>query len=56
MREMTLSEGGFYSTQDDDDVRTSWNGLMLAAVAGAARVLEGKDYQDSAERNAGFLP
>ena len=39
----------------DDKVLTSWNGLMLAAFAEAARVLERKDYQEVAERNAEFL-
>jgi uncharacterized protein YyaL (SSP411 family) len=39
----------------DDKVLTSWNGLMLAAFAEAARALERKDYQEVAERNAKFL-
>jgi uncharacterized protein YyaL (SSP411 family) len=39
----------------DDKVLTSWNGLMLAALAEAAGALERKDYQEVAERNAEFL-
>jgi len=39
----------------DDKVLTSWNGLMLAAFAEAARVLGREDYQQVAERNAAFL-
>ena len=39
----------------DDKVLTSWNGLMLAAFAEAARVLEREDYLEVAERNAEFL-
>jgi len=39
----------------DEKVLTSWNGLMLAAFAEAARVLERDDYRQVAERNADFL-
>jgi uncharacterized protein YyaL (SSP411 family) len=39
----------------DEKVLTSWNGLMLAAFAEAARILDHDDYQEIAERNAGFL-
>jgi uncharacterized protein YyaL (SSP411 family) len=39
----------------DEKVLTSWNGLMLAAFAEAARTLNRADYQDVAERNAEFL-
>jgi uncharacterized protein YyaL (SSP411 family) len=39
----------------DDKVLTSWNGLMLAAFAEAARVLERGDYREVAERNVEFL-
>ncbi|MGD9145791.1 MAG: thioredoxin domain-containing protein, partial [Anaerolineae bacterium] len=39
----------------DDKVLTSWNGLMLAAFAEAARTLDRLDYQEVAERNAEFL-
>jgi uncharacterized protein YyaL (SSP411 family) len=38
----------------DDKVLTSWNGLMLAAFAEAARVLDRDDYRKVAERNATF--
>ncbi len=39
----------------DDKVLTAWNGLMLAAFAEAARVLNRADYLAVAERNATFL-
>jgi uncharacterized protein YyaL (SSP411 family) len=39
----------------DEKVLTSWNGLMLAAFAEAARVLDIGYYQEVAVRNAEFL-
>ena len=39
----------------DEKVLTSWNGLMLAAFAEAARVLDNDVYRQVAERNADFL-
>ncbi|MDH7486401.1 MAG: thioredoxin domain-containing protein [Anaerolineae bacterium] len=39
----------------DNKVLTSWNGLMLAAFAEAARALGRADYRQVAERNADFL-
>ncbi|MGQ9598378.1 MAG: thioredoxin domain-containing protein [Anaerolineae bacterium] len=39
----------------DDKILTSWNGLMLAAFAEAARSLDRSDYHLVAERNAEFL-
>jgi len=39
----------------DDKVLTSWNGMMLAAFAEGARVLERDDYLQVAEHNAEFL-
>ncbi len=39
----------------DEKVLTSWNGLMLAAFAEAARALDRDDYREVAERNAEFL-
>ena len=39
----------------DDKVLASWNGLMLAAFAEAARVLDSEDYRAVAEKNAEFL-
>jgi uncharacterized protein YyaL (SSP411 family) len=39
----------------DEKVLTSWNGLMLAAFAEAARVLDRPDYRQVAERSADFL-
>ncbi|HSR31853.1 MAG TPA: thioredoxin domain-containing protein, partial [Anaerolineae bacterium] len=39
----------------DEKVLTSWNGLMLAAFAEAARALNRDDYRLVAENNAAFL-
>ena len=39
----------------DDKILTSWNGLMLAAYAEAAAVLDRADYAAIAEDNAGFI-
>jgi uncharacterized protein YyaL (SSP411 family) len=39
----------------DEKVLTSWNGLMLAAFAEAARTLDRDDYRQVAERDAEFL-
>ncbi|HJX38750.1 MAG TPA: thioredoxin domain-containing protein [Anaerolineae bacterium] len=41
--------------QRDEKVITSWNGLMLASFAEAARVLDEQRYQQIAVRNADFL-
>jgi len=40
--------------QLDDKVLTSWNGLMLGAMAEGARILGDERYYDSAERAARF--
>ena len=39
----------------DDKILLSWNGLMLAALADAGRILGREDYLDSARRNAAFI-
>ncbi len=39
----------------DEKIITSWNGLMLAAFAEAAQVLEREDYASIATRNAEFI-
>jgi uncharacterized protein YyaL (SSP411 family) len=39
----------------DDKVLTSWNALMIGALAKAAQVLGEESYQNAAERAAGFL-
>ena len=39
----------------DEKIITSWNGLMLAAFAEAARLLEHEGYLQIAEQNAEFL-
>ena len=39
----------------DDKVLTDWNGLMIAALAKAARVFDEPEYTKAAERAAGFI-
>ena len=39
----------------DDKVLTAWNGMMLASLAEAARVLERPDYLEAARRAGEFL-
>lgn len=39
----------------DDKVLTAWNGMMLASLAEAARVLGRPDYLDAARRSGEFL-
>jgi uncharacterized protein YyaL (SSP411 family) len=39
----------------DDKVLTDWNGLMIAALARGAQVLEETEYADAAARAAGFV-
>ena len=39
----------------DDKILTSWNGLMLASLAEAARVLKRDDYRRAARRAGEFL-
>ncbi|MBN1277935.1 MAG: thioredoxin domain-containing protein, partial [Deltaproteobacteria bacterium] len=39
----------------DEKIITSWNGLMLAAFAEAARLLGRNDYLNTAENNARFM-
>ncbi len=39
----------------DDKILTAWNGMMLASLAEAARVLDRPDYRTAAVKNAAFL-
>jgi uncharacterized protein YyaL (SSP411 family) len=39
----------------DEKALTSWNGLMIAALAQAARVLDRRDYADAAAHAADFI-
>lgn len=39
----------------DDKVLTAWNALMVAAMAKASRVLDQKEYLETAEKTLGFI-
>lgn len=39
----------------DEKILAAWNGMMLAAFAEAARVLDEPEYRDIAEKNAQFI-
>ncbi|WP_333870971.1 thioredoxin domain-containing protein [Desulforamulus putei] len=39
----------------DDKILTSWNGLMIAALARGARVFRSERYREAAERAAAFI-
>ena len=39
----------------DDKILTDWNGLMIAAMARASRVLDNQNYIDTAKRSAEFI-
>ncbi|NIT13284.1 MAG: thioredoxin domain-containing protein, partial [Candidatus Dadabacteria bacterium] len=39
----------------DDKILTDWNGLMIAALAKAARVFDDSRYSKAAEKAAGFI-
>lgn len=39
----------------DDKILAAWNGMMLASLAEAARVLDRADYREAAARNGEFL-
>jgi len=39
----------------DDKVLTSWNGLMLGAIARAGRILDEPKYLEAAEKNIAFI-
>ncbi len=39
----------------DDKILTAWNGLMIAALAVGARVLDNKEYAEAAEKAVAFI-
>jgi uncharacterized protein YyaL (SSP411 family) len=39
----------------DDKILVSWNGLMIAALALGARVMDNKEYSEAAERAVAFI-
>jgi uncharacterized protein YyaL (SSP411 family) len=41
--------------QKDDKILTDWNGLMVAALAKAARAFDSSEYLEAAERAASFV-
>ncbi len=47
--------GSRVAPERDDKILTSWNGLMLAAFAEAAAVLERDDYREVARSSGAFL-
>ena len=54
-RKLFQAREGRVHPERDEKILTSWNGLMLAAFAEAARVLERDDYRQIAEHDAEFL-
>ncbi len=59
---ITAMKGKLYAVRStrippglDDKILTAWNGMMLASLAEAARVLEREDYRAAAIKNADFL-
>jgi len=54
-RELFIAREQRVKPARDEKVLTSWNGLMLAAFAEAARALGRDDYRALAERNADFI-
>jgi uncharacterized protein YyaL (SSP411 family) len=49
------ARGGRVRPGRDEKMLTSWNGLMIAALAQAAQVLDHAPYAESASRAAGFI-
>ena len=52
---LLLSRDGRVRPIKDDKVLTSWNGLIIAALARAGGVLGERSYIEAAERAAGFI-
>ena len=62
LRDLRAPNGAFYSAQDSDDravrdekIIADWNGLMIAALASGAAVLNDDKYAQAATRAAGVL-
>jgi uncharacterized protein YyaL (SSP411 family) len=54
-RRLLTARAGRVAPARDDKVITSWNALMLGALAEAGRALQRSDYLDAARRTADFL-
>jgi uncharacterized protein YyaL (SSP411 family) len=62
LRDLRAPSGAFYAAQDSDErtardekILTDWNGLMIAALAQGAEVLDDDSYATAARRAAGVL-
>ena len=62
LRDLRAPNGAFYAAQDSDErtardekILTDWNGLMIAALAEGAEVLDEASYATAARRAAGVL-
>ena len=61
LRDLRAPNGAFYSASDSDErsvrdekILTDWNGLMIAALASGALVLNDETYANAARRAAGI--
>jgi len=54
-RQLFTAREGRVRPGRDEKVITSWNGLMLASLAEAARILDREEHRQTAVRNADFL-
>lgn len=52
---LRLKRGGRIAPLRDDKIILAWNGMMITAFAEAGHLLGRKDYQQAAEKTAGFL-
>jgi len=54
-KKMLLTRNSRIRPERDDKILTDWNGLMIAALAKAAQVLDQPEYGTAAKRAAGFI-
>jgi uncharacterized protein YyaL (SSP411 family) len=62
LRDLRAPNGAFYSANDSDErgvrdekILTDWNGLMIAALASGAAILDDETYAIAAKRAAGVV-
>jgi uncharacterized protein YyaL (SSP411 family) len=62
LRDLRAPSGAFYSASDSDErgvrdekILTDWNGLMIAALASGAAILDDETYAIAAKRAAGVV-